>query len=64
MKRWLAALAVCSLFVVSVDAQAAPRRTYRNYGPTYRSSSQGPLARFMEFERRKNAALRAMFFGG
>jgi hypothetical protein len=65
-------LAVLTIVALScVDGQAANRRVRMNTAPvrqTYSmqrnvSQSEGPLSRLMEMERRKNAALRQMFFG-
>lgn len=61
----LAALAVVTL--VCSDSEASNRRIRMNTvgsGQTVQNaSSDGPFARLMEMERRKNAALRQMFFG-
>lgn len=65
-------LAVLTIVALScVDSQAANRRVRMNSAPagqTYPmqsnvSQSEGPFSRLMEMERRKNAALRQMFFG-
>lgn len=60
-------LAALALVVLACsDSQAANRRV-RTSAPAgaYVSSGQadGPFSRLMEMERRKNAALRQMFFG-
>lgn len=61
----LAALAVVTL--VCSDSEASNRRIRMNTvgsGQTVQNApSDGPFARLMEMERRKNAALRQMFFG-
>ena len=63
----LAALAVMTL--VCTDSEASNRRirmntTQSNSGYAVQNvQSDGPFARLMDMERRKNAALRQMFFG-
>lgn len=63
----LAALAVVAL--ACADSHAANRRVRTNSAPAgnYYTATEaqpvGPFARLMEMERRKNAALRAMFLG-
>jgi hypothetical protein len=65
-------LAVLTIVAFScVDSQAANRRVRINSAPVYQTSPmqsnvsrpEGPFARLMEMEQRKNAALRQMFFG-
>ena len=67
MNRMSLFFAICVLAVTCADSEASSRRTtgsaatgaqVRRAGP-----SNGPLANLMELERRKNAALRQMFFG-
>ncbi len=62
MQKIVTLAAVTILLLACSDTQAANRRV-RTTG-TYVSSNQGngPFARLMELERRKNAALRQMFF--
>jgi hypothetical protein len=61
----LAALAIVTL--VCSDSEASNRRIRMSSAPAsggyYAQQGDGPLARLMELERRKNAALRSMFFG-
>ena len=52
----LATLAIVTL--TGFEAQAAGRRVRQQV-----SASPGPITRLVEFEKRKNAALRQMFFG-
>lgn len=78
MKRLLIAASAAIALFAAADAQAAVtyyRSNYRAqayaqptystgyYNSGYRRRSAGPMARFMEFERQKNAALRRMFWG-
>jgi len=46
--------------LTTVEAQAARRQYAQGNGQTV-SRGDGPFARLMEIERRKNAALRSMF---
>jgi hypothetical protein len=61
----LAALAIATL--ICTDSEASNRRIRMNSAPAgngyYVQQGDGPFARLMELERRKNAALRSMFFG-
>ncbi len=57
--RKLAILAILAAVVLTgVEARASQRRVR-----TQVSAGQGPVGRLVELERRKNAALRQMFFG-
>lgn len=61
----LAALAIVALMYT--DSEASNRRIRTSSAPAgngyYVQQGDGPLARLMDLERRKNAALRQMFFG-
>jgi hypothetical protein len=78
MKSFLIAASAAVALFAATDAQAAVTHYRSNYRaqsyaqPTYRSGysnsgysrrSAGPVGRFMEFERQKNAMLRRMFWG-
>ena len=57
--RKTAVLAILAALVLSGNQSRASERRVRPLITT----SQGPVSRLIEFERRKNAALRQMFFG-
>ena len=64
--RKLVSLAALAIIVLTCsESQASNRRVRTNGYQTSVSSNQGsgPFARLMDMERRKNAALRQMFFG-
>lgn len=79
MKRLLIAMTAAAGLLAAAEAEAAVtsyRSNYRssaraaqtyNNGNYYRTGASrradGPFARMMDLERRKNAALRQMFFG-
>jgi hypothetical protein len=79
MKRLLIVASAAIALFAAADAQAAvmyyrsnyqarvyAQPTYSSgyyYGSGYRQRSVGPMGRFMEFERQKNAMLRRMFWG-
>lgn len=55
-----AVLAILAALVLSANHAQAQQRPVR---PLMTSTGQGPINRLIELERRKNAALRQMFFG-
>jgi len=64
-------LAALAIVVLACDSSHASNRRVREtsvpatggYNVAASPQSQGPFGRLMEMERRKNAALRQMFFG-
>jgi hypothetical protein len=70
MQRFLAMLVLTIVVLTCDDSQAANRRLRANTTQTNNVNTatnapvqQRPFSRLMEIERRKNAALRQMFFG-
>lgn len=61
----LAALAIVALMYT--DSEASNRRIRMSSAPagngTYVQQGDGPVARLIDLERRKNAYLRSVFFG-
>ncbi len=58
MRKLLALAILAVVTLTGFEAQASVRRVRPQV-----SAGQNPIARVMEFERRKNAALRQMFLG-
>jgi hypothetical protein len=70
MRKILTLVALAMVALVCDESHAAGRRVRVNSVPAgnngvvvQNTQSDGPFARLMEMERRKNAALRQMFFG-
>lgn len=69
MQKFVALAALAVVAMACTESQAANRRVRASAAPAtsnYQATevqSQGPFARLMEMERRKNAALRSMFLG-
>lgn len=60
MRNFLILAALAAMILVTGEAQAARRQVVNGNGNTV-ARGDGPLARLMEIERRKNAALFGMF---
>lgn len=58
--RKAAVLAILAAILLSGNNTQASERRVR---PLITTTGQGPINRLIELERRKNAALRQMFFG-
>lgn len=60
MRNFLILAALAAMVLATGEAQAARRQVVNGNGYTV-ARSDGPFARLMELERRKNAALMSMF---
>jgi hypothetical protein len=60
MRKILIVATLLAMVLTTVETQAARRQVVQGNGQTV-SRGDGPFARLMEIERRKNAALRSMF---
>lgn len=60
MRSFLILAALAAMVLVTGEAQAARRQVTNGNGNTV-ARGDGPFARLMELERRKNAAIRGMF---
>ena len=58
MRKLLILAAVAAVSLAGLEAHAAARRVRPQV-----SAGEGPVSRLVDLERRKNAALRQMFFG-
>jgi hypothetical protein len=67
MRKLITLAALAAVTLVCSDSEASNRRIRMNTvgsGQVVQNApADGPFARLMELERRKNAALRQMFFG-
>lgn len=64
MRKLVPLVALAIVILTTSDSDASNRRVRTNAAPAVSNqSAAGPLGRLMELERRKNAAIRQMFFG-